>query len=69
MKPTKLYIDVLWKHHYGDDPVGLVSELRSDRSELRKLGFITEDEFEAMWLGHAWTETVALGEIPPEEEI
>lgn len=40
MKPTKLYIDVLWRHHHGDDPVRLVSELGSDRSALRKLEFL-----------------------------
>lgn len=109
MNPTKLYIDVLWKHQNDEDPVRLVSELGSDRSELRKLEFfrdgtvdaadsgcetsrtclglctvpsldeinldpqfegsaITEDEFEAMWLEHARSETVALGKTPPALE-
>lgn len=57
------YIDVIWKHNFSNEPIRLVSELNSERYEVRKLEF-----FQSGKIGFASKEShsegTELGTIP-----
>lgn len=64
------YIDVAWIHGSASDPIRLVSELDSDRYEIRKLEFFSDGK-----VGHASRTRNSMGTelgvvpVPPLPEI
>lgn len=60
------YIDVIWRHELGTEPVRLVSELDSERFETRKLEFF-RDGTVGFACADAATRSTNLGLVPVPE--
>ncbi len=64
------YIDVIWKHSHKDEPIRLISELGTDRFELRKLQFFRDGTVEFADVNRETPRTgLGLVAIPSLDEI
>jgi hypothetical protein len=64
------YIDVVWLHGFGEDPVRLISELNDQRFETRKLEFFRDGKVGfASSSGAAQGADLGLMAVPELEEI